>query len=86
VTDEPLWISQHGLTVGHYYFTNDSDLTLEYIGFAQIRDQHGFRIVMVFRDIDRPQMLLTISETDSNACAGFTPVGDRLLNQIREDE
>lgn len=80
--DEPMWIRKHNLDVGGYVVTNDSDLVLQYLGHAQVRDHSGFRYVMVFRDARTPLPLLTLTEDDAALSAGFTPLGDHLVNDV----
>jgi hypothetical protein len=82
-TSTPSWIAQHRLRSGDFYCTNDSDLVVQYLGHAQIRDDFGFQYVMVFREEGTTGPLLTLVERDAAACAGFTPVADHLLNQLR---
>lgn len=85
MTDLPDWVSHHRLEAGAVYLTTDSDLRLEFVGCAQVHDPYGFRIVMVFRDIDNPGMLLTIGENEADASAGFLPLGDQLLESFDDD-
>jgi hypothetical protein len=80
----PAWIARHDLTVGELYVTKDSDLTLEYLGYAQVRDRYGFRYVMVFREMQRLNPMLTLSEADADACSGFRSLGDQLGDDIRD--
>lgn len=80
----PQWICRHALAVGEFYFTNDSDLVLEYVGYAQVRDQFGFRYVMVFRDQRTPGPLLTLTEPDADECAGFTALADHLADELHK--
>jgi hypothetical protein len=73
------------LTVGEFYFTNDSDLALEYVGLAQVRIDRGIRLVMVFREVGREHLLLTLGEADAEASGGFTPVADHVERGLRGD-
>ena len=76
----PGWILRHDLAVGEHYVTADSDLMLQYLGHAQVRDAYGFRLVMVFRDLRVDLPLLTLDEHDADKCAGFVPLGDHLAH------
>jgi hypothetical protein len=79
VHDEPAWVRRHALTVGASYYTKDSDLAVEYVGVAQVRDRDGFRMLMVFREVGGTGPMLTLTESDAAASAGFTALGDHLL-------
>ena len=81
----PAWAARHSLTVGEFYFTNDSDLALEYLGLAQVRDPHGYRLVMVFREVGREQVLLTLGEADAEESRGFTPLADHIERGLRRE-
>jgi hypothetical protein len=85
VDDEPDWVRRHGLDIGACYFTNDSDLALEYVGVAQIRDRDGFRFIMVFREVGSRGPLLTLGEDDADGSAGFTALGDHLLRRVIDE-
>jgi hypothetical protein len=78
----PDWIRRHGLVVGEHYVTNDSDVAFRYLGHALVRDAFGYRYVMVFRDLQARLPLLTLNETDADQCAGFTPLGDHLADEL----
>jgi hypothetical protein len=83
--DGPEWVCRHGLVVGECYVTNDSDLALEYVGVAQVRDRDGFRLVMVFREVGRTGPMLTLDEHDAGRSAGFTALGEHLLGRATDD-
>lgn len=78
----PTWIGRHALVPGECYVTNDSDLVLEYMGHAQVRDAFGFRYVMVFRDVREHLPFLTLNEDDADHCAGFTRLGELLADEL----
>jgi hypothetical protein len=80
---EPEWIERHGLTPGALYHTNDSDLILEFVGVAQVHEDYGMRLVMVFRDAERQGPLLTMGQADSESCGGYTPLGEHLAWRMR---
>lgn len=71
---EPEWVQRHGLHAGRWYVTRDSDLSVEYLGLAQVKDAYGYRLVMVLRELGRPGPMLTLDETDANHSAGFRPL------------
>ena len=81
----PPWIGRHRLVVGDRYVTKDSDLVLQYLGHAQVRDAFGFRYVMVFRDLRAGLPLLTLGESDADQSAGFTPLGDHLAAEFNDE-
>jgi hypothetical protein len=42
-------------------------------------------MVMVFRDLERQGPMVTLSEADADACAGFTVLSDYLHDEIRDE-
>ena len=74
--EEPEWVRRHGLQPGRWYVTRDSDLSVEYVGLAQVKDAFGYRLVMVLRELGRPGHMLTLDENDAGHSAGFRPLDD----------